>query len=88
MSGTKAPDGIHDWVFGLGMIALVVGFVIGSAISYASTSSYIGLLERQSEFYKTKFEYYFDGANQRRFIELCRGADGEIDVLFKDECRP
>lgn len=83
---TATEDETPGWIFGLATAALFVGFVLGSAIAYWSASGYIGMLERTETFYKGKFDYYFDGANKRGYIELCRDSAGDLDVRYVDEC--
>ena len=85
---TSTEDSPVPTIAFLTMIGLMGGFILGCAITHWSSSGYINTLERMTQHYKGKFEYYFDGANKRDYIELCRDAAGEIDVLFRDECAP
>lgn len=72
------------------ILALVfaVGLLAGGLIVGGSTRGYIGTLERMMVHYRGEFNYYFDGANKRGYIELCKLADGKIDVVYTDECAP
>lgn len=43
-------------------------------------------LAADREFLKKNYDYYFDGAVKRQYLDICKNAKGEIGSWFKDEC--
>jgi len=39
------------------------------------------------QFQKDRYDYYFNGANKRGLLDICKNADGELTVLFKEDCK-
>jgi len=65
-------------------------------LKYINMSNHIKILEETVDFYKvslneykTKYEYYFNGALNRDLLNICSSGENiqlQLDVLFKDEC--
>ena len=37
-------------------------------------------------FYKQRYEYYSQGAIDRRYLDLCKNANDEVGLWYKDDC--
>lgn len=72
-------------------ILVIVLAALGFAVAYKSVRIALRSdIERErdlSRYYKDRYWYFFNGANRRHLLELCRGLDGEVDVRFKEDCR-
>lgn len=66
-------------------IIAVVSFGIGVAFTHTLDQKNLKLALDLIDYYKTRGDYYFDGANKRQYLDICN-KDGEVKVLFKDEC--
>lgn len=67
-----------------GIFLLVISFGLVAIISEHNA------LENSQEtalFYKQKYEYYSQGAIDRRYLDLCKNANDEIGFWYKDECK-
>lgn len=73
----------------LGAILFVLWTVapFAFAINWWSDSSYIEMLERVQRHDHQQAEYWFKGANERGLVDICRDANGEVKVLWKEDCR-
>lgn len=71
-------------------IAILIPAVILSPTVFVSwvSGSHIDFWYENSKFHKARADYLFDAANKRGLLDICKGADGKVAVLFKEDCRP
>lgn len=55
-------------------------------LNYHGDQEYISTLEKMEKYQRTQADYWFNGANDRGLVDICKFEDGEIRVIFKDEC--
>jgi uncharacterized membrane protein len=68
------------------IVVLVMVSMFLGVTSYQSFQN-IKLLIDQNIYYKQRYDYYFDGANSRRYLNLCYNEQGKLGVWYKDECK-
>jgi hypothetical protein len=39
------------------------------------------------QLHKDKYNYYFYGANKHGLLDICDNGDGNVTVLFKEDCK-
>lgn len=57
------------------------------AFHYWSSEQYISMLERIQKYDAERADYFFNGANKRGLLDICKDASGKVDVLWKEDCK-
>lgn len=75
-------------------ISDVIGLVILAILFFGGIGFVIYELRSQVDFWYTNYksekdtyQYYFDGANKRGLLDICHNGDGDLKVLFKEDCK-
>lgn len=81
------------------LLKVLCGMVLGAYLIIAGASypllmyhansmkGYFNQMADLAEYHEKKGDYFFDGANSRGLLDICRSADGQkVEVLFKEDC--
>jgi hypothetical protein len=65
---------------------VLFALIIVLSVIIIQTEHHLTFLENQTTYYKERYDYYFNGANNRHYLDFCKNNKGVLDVYFKDEC--
>jgi len=89
----KKDEPKHGLVYKI-IEGLAIAYIIGASIVFLPTATmlYTALEENDSLYAMSKRllktnDYLFNAANSRGLLEICENADGEMGVIFKEDCK-
>jgi hypothetical protein len=65
---------------------ILFALIIMQSVYIIQTEHHLTFWENQTTYYKERYDYYFNGASNRHYLDLCKNNKGVLDVYFKDEC--
>lgn len=67
------------------VLMILITFLASTWFGQYTMRGVVDFLANRADFYHEKFDYFFDGANHRGYLDLCN-VNGQPDVVYRDEC--
>lgn len=71
----------------IGLLLLATLLLGGIGFVVYELRSQVNFWYTSYKYEKDTYQYYFDGANKRGLLDICHNGDGELKVLFKEDCK-